>query len=216
MDQIMKSRLQLKSGKKTKTCQICREKYTPRYSSLQKTCNKPGCMAAHARLVRLKKVRTENRAYKQKHKIETVPYQHDLTKPVFNRMRVLEEKLWFSERDIEPYCISCGKVGMDWCCGHLKTVGSQGNLRYDRRNTYLQCNWRCNKNLSGNIAGNKTTHGYKRGLIMRFGQVEGQSIIDYCEQATQNVKWDWAELKQFRKQCNQKIRQLKFQISGVA
>lgn len=172
-------------------------------------------MAKHSTRTRIKaeKARKQkDKAFKQKHQIETIPYQHKLTQPVYNKMRVLEEKLWFSDRGLEPYCISCGKryvVGNpDWCNGHFKTRGSQGNLRYDPRNCYLQCNWKCNRNLSGNIEGNKTSHGYKKGLILRFGQVEGQSIIDYCERTTAPVKWDWYELQEFRRECNARIRLL--------
>jgi len=201
----------------TRRCPVCKDKYSPKYSTLQPVCNKFECMAKHAANARLKKEKGREQAdkdFKQKHLVETIPYQHKLTKPVFNRMRVLEEKIWFAEQGIEPYCISCGKTGMDFCCGHFKTVGSQGNIRYDRRNTYLQCNRYCNLALSGNIEGNKTTHGYKKGLIIRFGQAEGQSIIDYCERMTAPVKWDWHELQQFRKECNAKIRELSKQIES--
>jgi len=194
-----------------RTCPVCKEKYSPTYSTLQPTCNKFECMSKHARNARIKKQKDDKQSdkdFKQKHQIETVKYQHKLTKPVFNRLRVLEEKLWFSKRGIEPYCISCGKEGMDWCCGHYRTVGHQGNLRYDPRNCYIQCNWACNKNLSGNIEGNKHSHGYKKGLILRFGQAEGQSIIDYCERSTTPAKWDWYELQEFRRDCNARIRAL--------
>jgi len=172
-------------------------------------------MAAHATKTRLKAEKKEkavkkkvDKAFKQKVKIETVKYQHGLTQTVFNRMRVLEEKEWFRAMGIEPYCISCQKTDMDWCNGHLKTVGSQGNLRYDRMNTYLQCNWACNMNLSGNIEGNKTSIGYKQGLIFRFGEEEGQTILDYCETHTEKADWYWEDLKNFRAECAATIRQL--------
>jgi len=198
-----------------RTCRICKDNYEAKYSSLQPVCNNPACMGEHARNTRIKAnkkeqlaKRKEDKAFKQKHLIEKLGYQHNLTKPVFNRMRVLEEKLWFVEKGLEPRCISCGKPNMDWCCGHFKSVGHQGGLRYDRRNTYLQCNRACNESLSGNIEGNKSSHGYKKGLILRFGQEEGQSIIDYCETSTAPVKWEWQELKELRKECNARIRQL--------
>jgi len=183
---------------------------------MQPTCNDFVCMAKHAKKSREKTCKAkaeEDKAFIQRVKIEDVDYQKGLTQIVFNKMRVLEEKLWFQERGIEPYCISCGKTHMDWCCGHFKTRGSQSNLRFDRRNTFLQCNWRCNKNLSGNIEGNKTTHGYKKGLILRFGQAEGQAIIDYCDTNTSPVKWYWEDLKNFRAECNARIRSLNLQAS---
>lgn len=135
-------------------------------------------------------------------------WQHKQTQKAFNRMRVLEEKLWFRERGMEPECISCGKTNMDWCCGHLKTRGAQSNLRYDRLNTFLQCNRYCNKALSGNIEGNKNTRGYKQGLVDRFGEDEARRILDYLESNTAPVKWDCAELESFRAECSAKAREL--------
>ena len=135
-------------------------------------------------------------------------WQHKQCKTVFNRMRVLEERLWFKKRDLEPECISCGKKNMDWCCGHFKTVGAQSNLRYDRMNTYLQCNRYCNLGLSGNIAGNKTTRGYRAGLLERFGHDVGRRVIDYCESHTEAYKWDWLEMEEWRKTWSARIREI--------
>lgn len=139
-----------------------------------------------------------------------VRWQHKKTQQAFNKMRVLEEMLWFKERGKKPTCISCGQTkGNDqWCCGHFKTVGAHGVLRYDRNNTYLQHNRRCNMGLSGDIGGTKTTRGYKQGLKERFGEDEGQAIIDYCESKTEVKKWEWQELESMRKQFNCRIREI--------
>lgn len=197
------------------TCK-CGKKFK-RYTSLQNEC--VGCLATKVRRERergdrkaLKIKKAESRAFRKKVHGGDLGYQHGLTKDVFNRMRVLEEKLWFKEHGLEPYCISCGKANMDWSCGHFKTVGSQGNLRYDRVNTYLQCNWACNRNLSGNINGNKNSVGYKQGLRDRFGQEEGQRIIDYCDSHTQPVKWTCEYLIRFRAECAARFRDLEPQL----
>lgn len=63
-------------------------------------------------------------------------------------------------------------------------------------------------NLSGNISGTKTTRGYKRGLKDRFGEEEGQKIIDYCESNTAPVKWSWEELEKKRAKYNARIREI--------
>ena len=49
--------------------------------------------------------------------------QHEATQKAFNKMRKLQELLWFKLRNKEPECISCGKTKMDWCCGHF-SLGS--------------------------------------------------------------------------------------------
>jgi len=189
-------------------CKVCKIKFTPTYTSMQSTCGKVSCAIDHGKKQQEKARKESDKAFKRKVVIEDVQYQHNLTKTIYNRMRVLEELKWFADEGIEPYCISCLKTQMDWCCGHFKTVGSQGRLRYDRNNTFLQCNYACNMNLSGNIEGNKTSIGYKAGILHRFGDVNGQFIIDYCETNTEPRRWNWLELKEFRTECSARIRDL--------
>lgn len=52
------------------------------------------------------------------------------------------------------------------------------------------------------------TRKYKQGLKDRFGEEEGQAIIDYCESNTAPVKWDWEELEKMRQSFNRRIREL--------
>ncbi len=217
----------MKKGYRRCKAPNCGKPFKPKRSTLQPTCDTFACAieyiqsnAGKEHAARIKRgtvaaerkqktaERKANQEYKQKHQIETIPYQHNMTKLVFNRMRVLEEKLWFAERGMEPYCISCGKTKMDWSCGHYKTVGSQGNLRYDRMNTFLQCLGNCNRHRSGNIGGTKTSIGYTKGLLVRFGREEGQRIIDYCETHTEIAEWTWQDLKKFRAECSAQIREL--------
>tara|TARA_R110000868_G_C10590552_1_gene739520 strand:+ start:58 stop:708 length:651 start_codon:yes stop_codon:yes gene_type:complete len=138
----------------------------------------------------------------------TMSWQEEATQKAFNKMRKAEEILWFQDNNLEITCISCGKPkGRDiWACGHYKTQGGNSRLRYDRVNTYIQHNTRCNSELSGNISGTKTTHGYTKGLLIRFGEVKGQQIIDYCESNTHPIKRTCEELQQMRKEFNQCYR----------
>lgn len=199
---------------KRKRCKQCGALYEPK-SSLQVACS-PKCAIEYTKDKEQRKsvIKTasesDRREVKQKIakvKANDISWQHSQTQRVFNRMRVLQEKLWFKERGLEPECISCGKTKMDWCCGHFKTRGSQRELAYDPLNTYLQCNRYCNSALSGNINGNKTTRGYIQGLKDRFGEEEAKRILDYLEQKTVK-KWTCEELDQMRKEFNEEIRRL--------
>ena len=153
----------------------------------------------------------EHKSRKKIFKANDTRHQHKLTQTVFNKLRVLQELEWFKMIGLEPECISCGKNNMDWCCGHFKTVGSQGALRYSKENTKLQCNRYCNLALSGNINGNKNTRGYIQGLKDRFGELESQEIIDYCE--IDRVKsWTGQELAVMRKDFNRQIRELQSEV----
>ena len=187
-------------------CKVCKDKFEAKYF-LQKACLKPACLAEWARLDREAKADKAHAVKKKAFRLSDTKLQHDLTQKAFNKLRVLQEKKWFSDRGLEPECISCGKQNMDWCCGHFKSRGAQGNLRYDEKNTYLQCNRYCNMALSGNIAGNKTTRGYAAGLLVRFGEAS-KGIIEYCESNTAVRKWTGEELQEMRKSFNLQIKEL--------
>lgn len=147
--------------------------------------------------------------HKEKKK-QVKPLRHwlDLTQKSFNRMRVAQELYWYKSRGIEPECISCGGVNMDWCCGHYTSVGSDSSLRFDEKNTYLQCNQYCNCQLSGNKSGTKTTRGYDNGLAYRFGDEEAERIIDYCKSSKEIMKWTMEDLEEKRKQYNKTYREI--------
>lgn len=170
--------------------------------------NQTKTLISKSKKIETKKKDKEFKERKAIFDLNDVPKQHKLTQTVFNRLRVLQELKWFKDRGLEPECISCGKTNMDFCCGHFKSRGAQGNLRYDVNNTFLQCNRYCNMALSGNIEGNKNTRGYKVGLVERFGEKEAKRILDYCEKNTQVKKWTGSELQELRASFNKKIREI--------
>lgn len=141
-------------------------------------------------------------------------HQKDLTQAAFNKMRRLEELLWFKERGLEPYCISCLKTNMDWCCGHYKTRGSQPELAFDRQNTYLQCNKYCNSSLSGNISGNKSTIGFTKGLEHRFGESRANEILEYLNSNHELKKYLESDYKEMRKKFNARARQIEQKLKA--
>mgnify|MGYP003638302623 CR=1 FL=1 len=192
---------------KHRTCKNkgCNNKY-PQYSSIQTWCS-PKCGAEIAQAKVKANYKAETIVLRNKYYANDRAHQLYLTQLVFNKLRKLQEYEWFADKGLEPECISCGKKNMDWCCGHLKTIGSQGAIRFDKNNTHLQCNRYCNQNLSGNINGNKTTRGYLVGLAERFGEEEAKRIIEHCNK--DRVKtWDCDELILMRKAFNKEIRRL--------
>jgi len=161
---------------------------------------------AKAKQVQVKKVKANRSAVVELNR-KTLSWQHKRTQPVFNKLRRLQELKWFSDRDMEPTCISCQKPlgGDQWCNGHLKTVGSNGRLRYDFKNSYLQHNFNCNQQKSGDI------DGYKKGLVARFGDKDAQSIIDYCEANNSPLKLSWQDVENLRVGFNKEIKDMKNQ-----
>ena len=171
-----------------------------------------GCLVQHTKAknaeAAAKKQRREIRQARQELRRNDLKWQRDSTQKQFNKMRVLQEKLWFQERGLEPECISCGKTNMDWCCGHLKTRGSSPELALDPKNTFLQCNRNCNMMLSGNINGNKTSRGYLAGLLERFGEDEGQSIIDYVNSHHEPKRYKADDYERMRAEFAAEARRL--------
>lgn len=195
---------------KPKKCKVCTYSYKP-ISSTQQVCS-PICAIAWndaKKYIKIKKEQDKRDLIAKKiFRASDIELQLNLTQKAFNKMRKLEEIYWFESKGLEPECISCGKANMDWCCGHFKTVGSQGALRFDRINTYLQCNRYCNMGLSGNISGNKNTRGYIKGLFERFGDDKANEIIEYCEKDSVK-KWTCDELIELRKGFNLISKELK-------
>lgn len=201
---------------KERRCAVCREPYIPKRIGLKitKVCLNAGCVLDYAQGLKAKEIKKQERANavaKKEYYRQDLAWQHKQCQPVFNKLRRLQELKWFHDRGLTPACISCGNpLGGDvWCNGHFKSVGSSSSLRYDFRNSYLQHNFRCNSALSGDINGTAKTHGYKQGLINRFGEEVGQSIIDYCESKAAEVsRFTWQELEEMRKEWNKQIREL--------
>ncbi|MEE9351504.1 MAG: recombination protein NinG [Thiotrichaceae bacterium] len=207
-------------------CKHCSEKSdNPYLTPLFAFCNVDHALkysqtqiqAAHAKKQKkiIKRIAEEKKACRKdllELNKKTLGWQHKQTKVAFNKMRVLQELKWFHDRGLAPSCISCSKQNMDWCCGHFKTVGSSPELRYKEYNTYLQCNRYCNRALSGNIEGNKTTRGYKEGLKERFGVIEGEAIIKMCESKVDLPRLRCEELEEIRKVFNKNIKNLQ---SGI-
>lgn len=202
---------------KPRRCAVCKEIYTPRRIGLKvtKVCLNAGCVLDYAQGIRAKEFDKETRRKKKEFYGKDLSWQKEQCQKVFNKLRRLQELKWFADRGLEPTCVSCGKPkgGDIWCNGHLKTVGAQGGLRFDPMNSYLQHNRRCNSDLSGDIYGTKTTHGYLQGLKNRFGEEEAARIIEYCETNTQIVKWTCEELEVMRKEWSKEIRNLEKELA---
>lgn len=211
-----------------KTCKHCEKKYVPRDNagSFERWCSADCAFElansalerkrANAKANEAKKLRAEKKQT-AKEKLELkrkdLSRQKRLTQKVFNKMRVIEEKLWYYRQGLQPVCISCNKPNMDWCCGHFKSRGSFPELALDPLNTWLQCNYYCNKSLSANINGNKTSHGYIAGLKLRLGEEDGQAIIDYLEVRQPAKKWAWQDFEVFRAVCSKQVAELEQELS---
>lgn len=188
-------------------CPICKQPATQRFG-LKLFCGfehaaEWGQMQAQKnKAKKQKEQRKSDRERKQR--LKTQSEWKSEVQDVFNKMRRLEELLWFKQRGMEPFCISCQKpLGNDvWACGHYKTRGARSDIALDRNNTFLQHNFQCNSNKSGDV------EGIKIGLAVRFGDDEAKRIVDYCEVVQSTPKRTAEEWQALKKEFNAEIRRL--------
>lgn len=124
-------------------------------------------------------------------------YQFQLTKSVIQK--------WVNHvRDAGLACISCGntKTTIQFCGGHYKTSGGFPELALNTLNINRQCNFHCNRSLSGNISGDKHSEGYTAGLIKRFGQERVDLLNSYHE----SPRYDCEQLIKIRAFYSKLIR----------
>ncbi len=134
-------------------CKICRKKFSPRFSSFQKTCEDASCIIEFTR--RSKQKEEKQKLQEMKSRVKTLSeWRRDL-RIIFNR--------YIRERDRDLPCISCsGKLGAKYDAGHYYSRGAFPNLAYDPDNCHAQC-VRCNQYLSGNLI------DYTENLPKRIG-----------------------------------------------
>lgn len=148
--------------------------------------------------IKLEKKRTKDNIKKKKDfKDNDLPNQLKLTEKDVNKLVRL--------RDIDLPCISCGTTNdVVYACGHYLSKGAFNETRYNFKNMNKQCNKYCNSALSGNIEGNKTTRGYKAGVLERFGKER----LEWLEGPHERIKYKCHDLIEFRKEVNQIIRDM--------
>lgn len=108
-------------------------------------------------------------------------------------------------RDAGLPCISCGTTNpnIQYCGSHYKSAGGHPETALVTRNIHRGCNRYCNKALSGNIHGNKTTKGYTVGLIERYDQ----DYVDWLDSHHESPRYDCEQLIKIRAFYSKLIRE---------
>lgn len=132
------------------------------------------------------------------------------TKEADKRLPTLhkEARFWFNKwirlRDSDRPCISCGKPPPDLSglhagrdCGHFRSVGSAGHLRYTEANAAGQC-VHCNQYMAGNYT------GFRKGQIERIGVEQ----VEALENDNRPNKWQREQVRAIRDTYKAKCKQL--------
>jgi hypothetical protein len=191
-----------------KKCKVCAEWFIPE-RNFQPCCKRHEYEYAIDQLNKKRKLdeaknkkdqREKKKAFRAKSeelRKNDRPYQFQLTKRVIQR--------WVNNvRDAGLPCISCGTTKLvQYCGGHYKSAGGHPELALDTKNLNRQCNQYCNLRLSGNIHGNKTSPGYIKGILDRFGQER----LDYLDGHHEPKKYTCEQLIELRAFYSKLIRE---------
>jgi hypothetical protein len=135
-------------------CKICKERFTPRFTSLQRTCEKPSCIIEMSKIDKERKWAKEKK--ERKENLMTLQDYVKACQQVFNA--------FIRKRDTGKPCISCDRpLKGKYDAGHYYSVGAYPNLRFDEDNVFGQCT-HCNMHKGGNIS------EYALRLPKRIGQ----------------------------------------------
>lgn len=106
-------------------------------------------------------------------------------------------------RDAGKPCISCGapwndgKVGGSFDCGHFRSVGAAGHLRWDETNAAGQCK-KCNRWGAGRVS------DFRAGLIARIGLV----AVEQLEADNTVRRWTIDDAKRIKAEYKAKYHDL--------
>lgn len=177
-------------------CKHCRKQTESAHQRIHPDCVDAWWAARNAKqqAKKAKADRADTKARKQA--IETIPELIAAAQIAFNA--------FIRERDRDQPCICCGlplgtgEVGGAYDCGHYRSRGAAGHLRFDERNAHAQRKF-CNKHRAGNAV------EYRIGLIQRIGL----EAVEALESDNDPVKWDRDTLRQIKTIYRAKTRQLK-------
>ena len=133
-----------------KKCKVCGEKFTPTFTSFQKTCNETKCLVSFGQREKVRVQKSEAREFKRDR-----PYYLKRVQTEFNK--------YIRSRDKGQPCVSCQRYhDGQYHAGHYRSVGAHPELRFVEDNCNLQCSV-CNNHRSGNLS------PYRVNLIAKIG-----------------------------------------------
>lgn len=172
----------------------------------------PGCREALAigklKQIRENQVKQQERAKSREQKDNRKAVKKLLAndrRRQFNLTKEAAQRL-ANRLDQDLPCISCSKPRgrVQFCGGHYKTAGAHPERALMISNIHGQCNRECNMAKSGNLSGDKNSHGFIAGLTVRYGEDFLAYLNDHNDIAAPTIP----ELVLMRKVFNAEIRSL--------
>jgi hypothetical protein len=184
---------------KPKPCKACRKLFTPD-KQMQSVCNWQ-CAADHTENLRIKREASEAKRVRKETKqkldaMKTIPQLIAKAQVAFNA--------YIRWRDRNETCICCGlpygtnDLGGDFDCGHFRTRGAAGHLRFNEDNAFGQRKY-CNQRRSGNQL------AMEAGIIKRIGKARVEAVKNNND----THKWTREELIAIEAKYKLKLKELK-------
>ncbi|RUP37030.1 MAG: hypothetical protein EKK63_15790 [Acinetobacter sp.] len=137
-------------------CAICKTKFHPQNSSLEKTCQNQECKFDYAMKVVEKNRKEKEKAAKQEWKAQKAVLTESARKKSWYESQ-LEREVRTIIRLIDKNCpcIACGTYDtIRWDAGHYHSSGGSRYIRYHADNIFISC-YTCNCRKGGNQTGMK-------------------------------------------------------------
>lgn len=164
-------------------CKNCKEKFEPRFTTLEKYCWNSDCKFIEAMQKLESSKKNEQKEWnKKKAKIK----KSMLTNSDYLKMAQQVFNSYIRLRDNGLLCISCNKKPLKENAGHYFSAGGHSSLRYNEDNVHLQCE-HCNTFLSGNLL------NYQVGIQQRIG---AERLLILHQKAHEIKRWSKEELEE--------------------
>lgn len=164
---------------KSKTCKICKTKFTPR-STTQQVCG----FECSLKLIEKNKGKENRKKASQERKDRATRRQKLKTRGQWLKEAQAAVNAWIRYRDRGKPCISCGQHKPRYDAGHYLSRSTHPELRFNEDNISAQCIYCNNYSKNAHLA-------YRNGLIERIGLER----VEALEAPHPPAKWTIEELK---------------------
>ncbi len=170
----------------------CRKLFKP-YNSMTVVCS-PACAIEYSKTGDAQKHREKAQRQDTRQRKEKIKSRADHIKDAQKAFNA-----YIRARDANDGCISCDRLNAaKYDCGHYRSTGAAGHLRFNEDNAHKQCARPCNQDLSGNPI------EYRIRLIKKIG-VER---VEALENNNDVVKWSIDDIKEIKTKYKAKLKEL--------
>lgn len=180
----------------SKKCKICKEPFTPQYSTTEVVCRNSDCRYQYA----MKSVESKRKEAKKEWNREKKQIKEGLksiTGHINDVRRIFQ--IWIRQRDNDLPCISCGCVtAKQWDAGHYLKAELYTGLIFNEDNCHKQCS-QCNDFHGGKLI------EYRIGLVKKIG-IERVEWLENNKDRLRQYRFSRSELDEIKKDYQSRLK----------